>query len=68
MTSKIDYKSSGVDVQAGDSLVEWLQASADKSKTRTPYQDHIVSGIGGFASLFRFPFGQMKKALSGDLH
>lgn len=63
MTSKIDYKSSGVDVQAGDALVEWLQSSSEagKSKSKTPYEDHIVSGIGGFASLFRFPFAQMKK-------
>lgn len=60
MTSKIDYKSSGVDVQAGDSLVEWLQSS-ESSSSKKPYQDLIVSGIGGFASLFRFPFTQMKK-------
>lgn len=60
MDSKsIDYKSSGVDVEAGDQLVDWLQET--DPQTSTPHADRIVSGIGGFASLFRFDFPHMKK-------
>jgi phosphoribosylformylglycinamidine cyclo-ligase len=55
----IDYKSSGVDVEAGDALVDWLQESDPSIKF--PHAERIVSGIGGFASLFRADFPQMKK-------
>lgn len=59
----IDYKSSGVDVEAGDALVEWLKDSGAKPevKSRSPHADRIVSGIGGFAALFRVGFPEMKK-------
>lgn len=53
----IDYKQAGVDVEAGDALVDWLQTSGAKM----PHADRVVSGIGGFASLFRMDFPQMKK-------
>lgn len=60
MSSKpIDYKSSGVDVAAGDALVDWLQV--DDQEARQPHAERIVSGIGGFASLFRAGFPDMKK-------
>jgi len=49
----VNYKDSGVDVSAGDALVDWLQGSADK---KAPHADKILSGIGGFGSLFRFNF------------
>lgn len=55
--SSINYKSSGVDVEAGDKLVDWLQSDASK----IPHQDRIVSGVGGFASLFKIDFPEMKK-------
>ena len=55
----MDYKSSGVDVEAGDSLVDWL--IEDEKKYPTPHADKIISGIGGFASLFRADFSKMKK-------
>lgn len=54
----IDYKQSGVDVEAGDALVDWLQS---KSPNKQPHAERIVSGIGGFASLFRAGFPEMKK-------
>jgi phosphoribosylformylglycinamidine cyclo-ligase len=54
----INYKSSGVDVEAGDSLVDWLQASSPKS---SPHAERLVSGIGGFAAIFRAGFPEMKK-------
>ncbi len=53
------YKEAGVDVEAGDALVDWLVESQSGSAT-TPHQDKIVSGIGGFAALFRARFQGMK--------
>ncbi|MGE0634482.1 MAG: phosphoribosylformylglycinamidine cyclo-ligase, partial [Pseudobdellovibrionaceae bacterium] len=55
--SKIDYRKSGVDQERGDALVEWLKSSGPKT---FPHQKQIVSGIGGFAALFRAPFQGMK--------
>lgn len=52
------YKDAGVDIEAGDALVDWLIESPKNGKT--PHQDKIVSGIGGFAALFRASFGHMK--------
>ncbi len=69
ITHKATYKEAGVDVEAGDALVDWLikssagKKSGKKSKTqklKTPHQDKIVSGIGGFAALFRANFKGMK--------
>lgn len=54
----INYKTSGVDVEAGDQLVDWLQGSASE---KTPHADKLVSGIGGFAAIFRMKFPEMKK-------
>ncbi|HMN69747.1 MAG TPA: phosphoribosylformylglycinamidine cyclo-ligase [Bdellovibrionales bacterium] len=49
----VDYKQSGVDVEAGDALVDWLKAT---SPPKWPHQDKLVEGIGGFAALFRADF------------
>jgi phosphoribosylformylglycinamidine cyclo-ligase len=54
----INYKSSGVDVEAGDSLVDWLKESSPKT---SPHAERLVSGIGGFAAIFRAGFPEMKK-------
>lgn len=63
MSSKIDYKSSGVDIKAGDQLVDWLTETEAEAKTKIkiPHAERIISGIGGFASLFRADFPNMKK-------
>jgi phosphoribosylformylglycinamidine cyclo-ligase len=53
----LSYKNAGVDVQAGDALVDWLA----QDKTKTPHHSQIVSGIGGFASLFRLNLKNYKK-------
>ncbi len=45
----MDYKSSGVDVEAGDALVEWLK----QDDTRSAHREHVLGGIGGFAALFK---------------
>lgn len=52
----IDYKQAGVDVEAGDALVDWLKATGP---ARWPHQDRLVEGIGGFAALFRADFKDM---------
>jgi phosphoribosylformylglycinamidine cyclo-ligase len=51
------YRNSGVDIEAGDELVEWLE----KNQKNKLYSDRLISGIGGFASLFRIGFPEMKK-------
>ncbi len=43
-----DYKSSGVDVEQGDRLVDWIKTQ----KPTGPHQN-VVSGIGGFSALFK---------------
>lgn len=67
-THKATYKEAGVDVQTGDALVDWLIES-DRAKNKTkkgqkkqtsPHKDKIVSGIGGFAALFRAQFKGMR--------
>lgn len=53
------YKKSGVDVKAGDALVDWLAQGDDLIPT--PHKSKIVSGIGGFASLFRLDTKKIEK-------
>lgn len=57
----MDYKSSGVNVEAGDSLVDWLALEDSQFSKNMPHADRIVSGIGGFASLFRIDFPEMSQ-------
>lgn len=62
----IDYKNSGVDIQAGDALVEWLQEDdksiqSNKTSQMNELQQKLISGIGGFASIFKLDFSDIKK-------
>ena len=66
----LDYKTAGVDVEAGDRLVDWLRASSGSNESRDrdntasekpPHADKLISGIGGFAAIFRMQFPEMKK-------
>lgn len=54
----IDYKQAGVDIEAGDALVDWLKSQKPKA---WPHQERLVSGIGGFAGLFQAVFPDMKE-------
>lgn len=59
----ISYKDAGVDVAAGEALVDWLkqsESSVKASAASVPHKEKIVSGIGGFAALFRASFQGMK--------
>lgn len=74
----IDYKKSGVDIQAGDQLVSWLesQQAENPSQNASPQapqlriqsdipdlKKRVFSGIGGFAALFDGRFSHMSKPL-----
>ncbi len=56
-----DYKKAGVDVEKGDRLVDWLQTTGG-TKSNSKYGSP-VSGIGGFAALYRPNFQGMKDPL-----
>ncbi len=53
------YRDAGVDVDAGDQFVDWIQSSEGAS----PHQQSVVSGVGGFAALFRAPWERYRKPL-----
>lgn len=53
----LDYKQSGVDIEQGDSLVDWLKETQPKE---WPHQSRLVGGIGGFSALFRADFKEME--------
>lgn len=49
------YKDAGVDIEAGEELVKRIEDIA-KSTSRP----EVLSGIGGFGGLFRFPMGKYR--------
>ncbi len=51
------YRESGVDIEKGDRLVDWLQQGADSAARPG---GSVISGIGGFAGLFRPNLGGIK--------
>lgn len=54
MSSKpITYKDAGVDIDAGDAVVELIKPMVER--TRTP---RVMGGIGGFAGLFRLDYNE----------
>jgi len=60
-SEKLTYKSSGVDVEKADALVDWMKSEKDPS--HEAHADRLVSGIGGFAALFRGSFKEMADPL-----
>ena len=50
MTSPISYKDAGVDIDAGDALVERIKPLAQKT-----LREGVLTGIGGFGALFEVP-------------
>lgn len=53
-SAKISYKDAGVDIEAGDALVEKI-----KARVRSTYTDRVVSGVGGFAALYDIGNGKL---------
>jgi len=52
----LTYKDSGVDIDAGAQLVERIKPIA--KRTQRP---GVMSGLGGFGSLFELPLDRYKK-------
>src|SRR5215467_6326007 len=52
----LTYKDAGVDVEAGDALVERIKPLA--ARTVRP---EVVSGVGGFGGLFAIPPGKYRE-------
>ena len=50
------YKDSGVDIEAGDALVERIKPMA--ARTRRP---EVLSGVGGFGGMFALPPGKYRE-------
>jgi phosphoribosylformylglycinamidine cyclo-ligase len=55
---KISYKEAGVDIDAGNSLVEKI-----KPFVKETFNENVVGGIGNFAGAFRIPSGYKKPVL-----
>ncbi len=56
--SSISYRDAGVDIDAGNSLIERIKPVV--AKTRRP---GVVSGLGGFGALFELPLDRYRKPL-----
>jgi phosphoribosylformylglycinamidine cyclo-ligase len=54
----LDYKSAGVDIEAGNDLVERIKPIA--AKTHRP---GVMAGLGGFGSLFELPLDRYKNPI-----
>jgi phosphoribosylformylglycinamidine cyclo-ligase len=50
MTTPLSYKDAGVDIDAGDALVERIKPLAKKT-----LREGVLAGIGGFGALFEVP-------------
>ena len=46
---KINYKSAGVDIDAGNEAVDKI-----KGKVKSTFSKNVLTGIGGFGSLYSF--------------
>jgi phosphoribosylformylglycinamidine cyclo-ligase len=49
----ITYKDAGVDIEAGEKLVELIRPMVERTRTA-----RVMNGIGGFAGLFRLDFNE----------
>ncbi|ALO46638.1 phosphoribosylformylglycinamidine cyclo-ligase [Pseudohongiella spirulinae] len=57
-TTGLSYKDAGVDIDAGDALVEKI-----KSVTQSTRRPEVLSGLGGFGALCELPQGYQKPVL-----
>jgi phosphoribosylformylglycinamidine cyclo-ligase len=54
-TSSLSYRDAGVDIEAGNALVDRIKPLAAKTK-----RPGVMSGLGGFGSLFELPLDRYK--------
>ena len=52
----MDYKTSGVDIEAGREFVSEIKQAGEGTHTT-----NVIEGIGGFGGLFRIPIDSFKK-------
>ncbi len=58
MTESITYKEAGVDIEAGNALVENIKKIA-----KPTHRPGVLAGIGGFSSLFSLPIDKYKEPI-----
>ncbi len=54
----MDYKTAGVDVQAGRAFIERIRSSVEAT-----HRPEVIGGLGGFGGLIRLPAGLNKPLL-----
>ena len=54
----MDYKSAGVDVEAGRAFVDRIRSSVEAT-----FRPEVVGGLGGFGGVMRLPAGMRKPLL-----
>ena len=52
----LDYKTAGVDINAGNQLVEMI-----KPDVKQTFRPEVMTNIGGFGAMFELPFDRYKK-------
>ena len=52
----MDYKTSGVDIEAGREFVSEIKQAVDST-----HSSNVIEGIGGFGGLFKIPLEGLKK-------
>ena len=57
-SSSLSYRDAGVDIDAGDQLVENIKPFAKRT-----FRDGVLAGIGGFGALFELPKGYREPVL-----
>jgi phosphoribosylformylglycinamidine cyclo-ligase len=57
-TPSLSYKDAGVDIEAGDALVERIKSVAKRTRRR-----EVLAGLGGFAALCEIPEGYRQPVL-----
>lgn len=57
-TSSLSYKDAGVDIDAGNALVERIKGVAGRTK-----RPEVMAGLGGFGALFELPKGYEEPVL-----
>ncbi len=54
----LDYKSAGVDIEAGNALVERIKPIAARTRTAG-----VMAGLGGFGSMFELPLDRYRQPI-----
>ena len=58
MITKLTYKDSGVDIEAGNKAIDYIKPLAKET-----YRKEVISGVGGFSGLFKVPDGYKEPVL-----